>query len=468
MGSRASFLFVLGHSLFAAGVLLTAACGSDRGTPSTRVPAGTGQPDAHLVNGSERLQWSQAVPDSFAIHRYSYVAYVDGTQVPLRGSVCSPHPDPAGYACSAPLPQLTPGRHILELATIDLVDDVRLESARSAPISVELASPSSAAAARGDNSHVHRFVVGGTAHRVDTVVRGLTMPAALAALPDGRLIVAEQSGVIRIVRPGEEPRVALAIDDLRDGGQTIVQALTVHPSFARNRVVLVLYTSVRQDGAAMRLVRFRELNDALGEPAVVLDDLPADSARPAGAMAVTADGEVYVATGGIADPSADRVLAGKILRLNMDGTVPRDAPAASPVHADAADEPLGVGINSLSGRLWLLSGGERTERTPLEIVSRPTAAAAVQYRGNLLVAFQNDMVVTRADGLERLHYDAAHGMWNTEGLLLSGWFGRLGAVAEGSDGALYVATANSTSADRPGIDRLLRILPDREPGRRRR
>ena len=94
MGSRASFLFVLGHSLFAAGVLLTAACGSDRGTPSTRVPAGTGQPDAHLVNGSECLQWSQAVPDSFAIHRYSYVAYVDGTQVPLRGSVCSPRDEP--------------------------------------------------------------------------------------------------------------------------------------------------------------------------------------------------------------------------------------------------------------------------------------------------------------------------------------------------------------------------------------
>jgi glucose/arabinose dehydrogenase len=200
---------------------------------------------------------------------------------------------------------------------------------------------------------------------------------------------------------------------------------------------------------------------------VILDNLPADVDRPGGAIALTGADEVYVATGGTANPSADRLLAGKILRLNADGTVPRDAPAASPVYADAVDEPLAVGINPLSGRPWVLSG-RRTGPTSLEFVTSPRARAALQYRGDLLSGFKNELLVAGADGLERLRFDVDHSTWIGRERVISGPFGKLGAVAEGADGALYVATANAASTGTPGIDCLLRIVPDREPARRRR
>jgi glucose/arabinose dehydrogenase len=418
------------------------------------------------VNGSERLQWNQIAPDSSAIHRYRYAAYVDGVPVPLSDAVCSPEPAAAGHPCSARLPRLAPGRHVLELATIQSVGDVALESVRSPPIVVDMIASASTLAAGGDGN-AFRFTSGGVAYQVLTVAGGFTVPVALAALPDGRLIVAEESGVVKIVRPGEEVRIALTIDDERDGGGTTVHAIAIHPFFSRNGLVFVLYTSAREDGAVMRLVRFRELDDTLGEPAVIVDDLPADADRPAGAMALIAAGQVLVATGGTAATSSDRLLARKILRLNVDGTLPRDAPAASPVYADAVEEPLGVGINPLSGRLWLLSS-RPTRANALEVVPRPMAGGALQYRGDQLSAFKNDLVVARTDGLERLRYDVARGRWMTEGLLVSGPFGKLGAVAEGPGGALYFATANGASPSPPGIDRVLRIVPEgeRASGRR--
>jgi glucose/arabinose dehydrogenase len=385
--------------------------------------------------------------------------------VPLRDAVCSPQPGPAGYPCSARLPHLTSGRHVLQLATADRVDGATLESVRSAPIVVDMSASSSTR--EGGDGSADRFIAGGVAYQVHTVANDLTMPVALAAIPDGRLIAAERSGIVKIIRPGQEARIAVTIDDVGEGGRTIVHGVAVHSSFAQNGFVFVLYTSAREDDAVMRLVRFREVNDTLGEPAVMLDNLPADADQPAGAMALAAADEVFVATGVAADRSTDSPLAEKILRYHTDGTVPRDAPAASPVYAETMGQPLGVGVNSLSGRLWVLSR-RRTGAKRLEIVSSPAGRAALQYRGDLLAAFTNHLVVAGAEGLQRFRYDAASGTWTAEELLLSGSFGTLGAVAEGADGALYIATANAASTGTPAIDRVLRLVPDDERARGRR
>jgi hypothetical protein len=73
-----------------------------------------------------------------------YVVYVDGARTALAGVACAPAPAGSVFACTAPLPALTPGAHALELAAF-VTDGSVLESPRSAGLRVTLAALSQTA-----------------------------------------------------------------------------------------------------------------------------------------------------------------------------------------------------------------------------------------------------------------------------------------------------------------------------------
>jgi glucose/arabinose dehydrogenase len=250
--------------------------------------------------------------------------------------------------------------------------------------------------------------------------------------------------------------------------------MTLDTDFATNGRAFVAYVGQARNGAPVnRIIRFREVNNVFAEAAVILEDsidvVPALPPR----IRMGRDRKLYVAFPAADWPTADgfRSYAGKILRINDDGTTPRDNPNASPI-ISAGHAASGSFDWQPSSRFWL-SERDRQGRDVLDYFSAAfdgTVAAsfdsgldgsgAAFYPMNVLSAFANDLFIAGLSGrLLRVHFDPrdATRIESTE-TLIEGQYGRLSDVVVGLDGALYLTTSNrGLPWAAPDDDRILRL-----------
>ena len=336
----------------------------------------------------------------------------------------------------------------------------------------------------------------GTRFRVDVVATGLEVPWAMAFAPDGRLFVTERPGRVRIIENGVLlPEPALTLTDVYAQVEAGALGLAVHPQFALNRYVYLVYTAERPGQSPVnRLVRYRELANTLRE-GVVLFDGPLGAPTHDGArVRFGPDGKLYVTMGDVRDVSLPQDLAafnGKILRLNENGTTPSDNPFGSPVLSYGHRNPQGIDWHPVSGDLWatehgdvgndelnvidggsnygwpVIEGGESMAgmQTPIRSYSPSIAPSGASfYTGSLFPTFRNDMFFATLVGqhVHLVRFDPAD-VRRVVGdeRLLEGRFGRIRDVVTGPDGALYFATNNRDGRGVPAVDddRILRIVP---------
>lgn len=207
-----------------------------------------------------------------------------------------------------------------------------------------------------------------------TPIKGLSRPFALAFLPDGTMLVTERAGQLRIVRDGVlDPRPLAgmpAVLDLRLKG---LQDLALHPRFEDNRLVYFTYYKPKPgetDVATATLARARwDGGRSLSE---VQDIFVSDAwcATPSAArIAFDRDGKLFMAIGvpirllrpNTAQPEDSQnpgSHAGKVLRLNDDGTVPSDNPFVGKtgykpeIYALGIRNSLGLFVHPQTGELW--------------------------------------------------------------------------------------------------------------------
>jgi glucose/arabinose dehydrogenase len=172
-----------------------------------------------------------------------------------------------------------------------------------------------------------------------TVATGLTGSTALAAAPDGRVFVCEQTGTLRVVKDDRllpEPALRLAVDDQWERG---LIGVTVDPQFSENHQIYVVYVA-REPYPHHCVSRFTlegDLANAGSERLLLEGDdqtklggnVPAG--HQGGAVHFGADGKLYIALGEqTAEAPAQSLdtLQGKILRIERDGAIPDDNPFA--------------------------------------------------------------------------------------------------------------------------------------------
>ena len=333
----------------------------------------------------------------------------------------------------------------------------------------------------------------GVRFRVEAVAGNLDIPWSLAFAPDGRLFVTERPGrvLIRDLAAGVS-ELALALDDVFAQGEAGALGLTLDPDFAQTRLVYLYYSArVSGNNAVNRIVRYREVGDRLGERAVLVDNIPANGIHDGGRIRFGPDGLLYATAGDAANmmlPQDLASLAGKILRLNPDGSTPRANPFSSLIYSSGHRNPQGIDWHPATGDLWASEHGAtgndeinvidaganygwpRIEgsqtmagmQPPIVFYSPSIAPSGASfYRAQRFPAFTNNLFVATLAGahLLRLRVDSPARRVVAQERLLQGEYGRIRDVVTGPDGALYFATSNGRGARAAADDQILRIVP---------
>ena len=184
-------------------------------------------------------------------------------------------------------------------------------------------------------------------HERATVVEGLSSPVDFRFLPDGRILVAEKAGAIRVVEDGEllaDPLITLSVRTEVERG---IAGLAVDPAFENNGRIYVAYVSAAT--TRNTLSRFVVTgNTAAFDQILVESNQSAAVNHHGGALDFGPDGKLYWGVGDNAAGSNAQDLTdnihGKILRLNTDGSVPGDNPlilgARSAIYAYGLRNPF--------------------------------------------------------------------------------------------------------------------------------
>ena len=459
-----------------------AACGGSNDPPSNQPPPGSGG-GGTTITGRERIGWSQPADNAAQVATFDFAAYVDGTRRVLEGDTCTGG-GPA-FDCSAQLPSLTPGQHSIQLAAFVISGGVTLESERSAALQVTVAgltAPPTESLAKNSTlttSDGHRF-------NADIVANGLEDPTDLALAPDGRVFLAERAGRVRILgADGLADGAALELDDVAVSADAGLTAIALHPDFENNGYVYLAYAADGREGIVMRIARFRERNGVLAQGAVLARER-ADAAQFLAAR-FGPDGRLYAGVAAGAEPGAAEAqssVLGKILRLNDDGTMPRDNPRSSLTFTSGHRDVRALAWDASSNSLWELernreSGDElnriaagadygwpsvkgtvREASVPAALVfpigtdvagaSFMPMRAASPLAGELLVASRG------AEDLLRIRVSRSGEQSGLIEGMLQGRYGRIAAVSAAADVTVYVATGNRETWG-AGQDVLVRI-----------
>jgi glucose/arabinose dehydrogenase len=315
----------------------------------------------------------------------------------------------------------------------------------------------------------------------------------MAFAPDGRLFVTERPGRVRILNLATSTsELALTLDDVFAQGEAGLLGLALDPAFEQNHWVYLYYTATRASGGGVnRVLRYREVSSRLVERVSILDGIPAGQIHDGGRLRFGPDDLLYVTTGDSANESLGQDLAsyaGKILRLNRDGTTPRDNPFGSPIYSSGHRNPQGLDWNPLTGDLWAsehgptgndeinviraganygwprIEGGATMPgmETPIVFYNPAIAPSGASFfRGQRIPGFAGNLFVgtLRGTHLLRLRTDGRRVV--SQERLLEGRFGRIRDVISGPDGYLYFCTNNRDGRGSPvaADDRILRIVP---------
>jgi glucose/arabinose dehydrogenase len=357
--------------------------------------------------------------------------------------------------------------------------------------------------------------------RVVVVARGLKHPFSIALLPSGDALVSERGGPMRLVHevgganPRLDPEPIAGLPALepayRNGG---LHEITLHPQFAKSQLVYFTFNRPgrapdpnlkppRRQESLVTLFRARFTGHALTQ---VEQLFSGESATSSGSrLAFGPDGTIYMTTGAPFDNQAQELdsVYGKVLRLNDDGSIPKDNPfvgrkdARGEVFSYGHRDHLGLTVQPGTGRVLnaehgpnggdevnlILPGhnygwpkvsfgrtyeGERISDAPLaEGVDQPillwlpsiapsgltfyTGDRFPSWKGNLFLGSSRRGEVPRTGGLERVVLNEKLGELRRE-TLLTELHQRIRDVRQGPDGLLYVVTDEDDGA-------LLRIEP---------
>jgi glucose/arabinose dehydrogenase len=351
------------------------------------------------------------------------------------------------------------------------------------------------------NKGTAQIFIGATEVDTNTVVYNLDTPWEILWGPDDHIWITERSGRISRIHPETGTLTELiTIGEVYEQGESGLLGMVLHPDFTNHPYVFVVYNYFESSSIKERLVRYTYSQGTLDSPLILLEGIDGAGNHDGSRLVIDADQKLYMTTGDAGQTSLSQdlnSLSGKVLRLNLDGSVPDDNPiSGSYVWSWGHRNPQGLVI-SPTGMMYSSEHGPSND-DEVNIIEKgrnygwptvkgfcdtgtesqfcadsnvfepiaawtPTLAVAGTdfYHVGGIQEWHNSLLITslKASQLVALKLSEDGRTVVQEESYFSYWWGRLRDVCISPDGRIFLAVSNRDGRGTPqaGDDRIVEI-----------
>jgi aldose sugar dehydrogenase len=323
---------------------------------------------------------------------------------------------------------------------------------------------------------------------IAVVAEKLQTPWSIVLSKDGRVFFTERIGTIRMLNVNgtlaHDPVGYIRVDQVGEGG---LLGIDLHPNFTSNHKIYIYNTYSNSSGIYNRVMLLVENENKIVDSQIILDGIPGGRFHDGGRLKFGPDNKLYISTGdaGFAELSQNKSsLAGKILRINDDGTIPIDNPFrgsaiyaygfrnvqgltwhpetrelyASDHGATGNDEINVVRAGSNYGWPYEECSNNGKYTAPVICFNPSIAPSGIAIPNSSKLGYNGDLLLATLKGSQLRSIDLYTGEQNN---ILVG-YGRLRDVVEGYNGSLFVLTSNTDGRGliQENDDKILRIFKD--------
>jgi glucose/arabinose dehydrogenase len=328
--------------------------------------------------------------------------------------------------------------------------------------------------------------VSNSSRGVTVVADKLQVPWSIDIAGDGRMVFTERTGKISVIDANgkllENPLANIRVESVEEAG---LLGVALHPNFTRNHILYIYHTYSIDGKLYNKVLLLVEKDNRVTEARVILDGIPGAAFHNGGRLKFGPyDGKLYVSTGDAQNPEQAqdiKSLAGKILRINPDGSIPTDNPFPnSPIFSFGHRNIQGLAWHPVTKELYAIEHGPTGNDEiniikpghnygwpveackgdgkfdPAIICFNPAIApAGATFAGSDRLGYKNDLIISTLKGSHLRLVDFETKAQNN---ILVG-YGRLRDVIEAPDGSLYVLTSNKDGRGipSPDDDKILKI-----------
>jgi len=203
---------------------------------------------------------------------------------------------------------------------------------------------------------------------IDTVVDGLEYPWAVEFLPDGRILVTEKPGRLRIIDNGKLLEPVKGVPKVKYKGQGGLLDIALDPDYAKNQIIYISYSGIGKEGIGTEVASAKLVGNELQELKIIFKAVPkSGGGHHFGSRLVFAnDGTLFISLGERGDKLRAQDLndhAGSLIRINRDGSVPKDNPfvnnsnAKPEIYTYGNRNMQGIAMHPVTGDIWTVEHG---------------------------------------------------------------------------------------------------------------
>ena len=330
---------------------------------------------------------------------------------------------------------------------------------------------------------------------IEVIAENLYVPWAIDISDEGDLYFTERSGSIRVIENGKlnpQPLITLRTPFINQGEGGLM-GIALDPNFSQNNYLYVMHSYTEDNQIYNRVIRLVKNDNMASIDRVLLDKIPGGQIHNGGRIKIGPDQNLYITTGDAGNSALSQdttSTAGKILRIQLDGSIPEDNPIInSPIYSLGHRNPQGLAWNSKNvlyasdhGQSahdeiniikpganygWPLVQGD--EESSVVATQKPLIHSGEETWAPSGIAFvtqgpwQDNLLVANLRGQQLLDISLNGNGTSVKNIefWLKNEYGRLREVIQSKDGSIYITTSNRDGRGNPDLtdDRIIRLIP---------
>jgi glucose/arabinose dehydrogenase len=336
---------------------------------------------------------------------------------------------------------------------------------------------------------------------LEIVADNLFVPWSLVFTSENRILVSERNGDIRVIENGilkEKPLTHFSVSQKSEEG---LMGMAIDPDYSTNHTIYACLAAENTTGLFDSVISFTDSGDSVSDVQTIISNIPAAQYHAGCRLMFLPDKTLLITSGDSTKKELAQnldSLAGKILRINRDGSIPNDNPfQGSPVWSYGHRNSQGLALDTVNNNLWSSEHGpsiidgpaggdeinyiekgknygwplihhtqskEGLNSPVLEFTPAIAPSGILYYSGDMFPQFTNKLLVAalKGEGIFELSIDQKNpktisGFEKNKDISV----GRIREIAQSPDGSIYFATSNQDGRGkkRSNDDKIYKLVP---------